>query len=129
MWDGLPEAILNELNRQFSKEQQLDNPYNVLKRTIESMTPKSNFDYVYKLPDRSEYKKALDGIEVFRKGAKIQDYYNISQTTLGKGGYAFVRVVTRIADQKLCAMKVVDYHKMKFDEKEMESLTTEIGLL
>ena len=40
-----------------------------------------------------------------------------------------MRVVTRISDDKEFAMKMVEYQKMKFNKKEMESLTTEIGLL
>ena len=37
-WVNLPAEILNELNVLFKKEEQLDNPYNSLKKTINSMT-------------------------------------------------------------------------------------------
>ena len=110
-WVDLPVEILNEMNVLFKKEEQLENPYNSLKKTIDSMTQQK---FEYKLPDFSEFQLALDGIEIFKK-TRIQDTYNVSQTTLGHGGYASVRMVNRISDDKEFAMKMVEYQKMKFN--------------
>jgi serine/threonine protein kinase len=48
---------------------------------------------------------------------------------LGGGAYANVYMVERLKDKGQFAMKIIEYRKKKFTEKEKANMISEIGLL
>jgi serine/threonine protein kinase len=86
--------------------------------------PQNNFE----LPDMTEYLEALQSKEIFKSEDTVQSRYKLGKT-LGQGGFASVRRVTRLSDNEEFAMKVISYKSMRFTQKEMASMITEIGLL